>query len=242
MTEPKKTHVERKSPQISLSRLADYMAASEQAKRGIATSCKFQPIARVIQYNDAKAIISNYIRSENREIKDLKHKLEILQSKICDSDFEEDVKTHNCNYVSRFIALHYDFDFKDYTYSRPVKFDKIVLNGMPVSVQADVLTSRMTRTNKRKIGALMLRYAKGKPLSEKAGLHQSAFLYEFFRQPQFSEQGESEKALCITLDAHSAIGHEAPGNATYLFKEMAATCANLMERWPAIKPPPGAVL
>ena len=34
----------------------------------------------------------------------------------------------------------------------------------------------------------------------------------------------------------------APGNATYLFKEMAATCANLMERWPAIKPPAGAVL
>jgi hypothetical protein len=31
-------------------------------------------------------------------------------------------------------------------------------------------------------------------------------------------------------------------NATYLFKEMAATCANLVERWPAIKPPPGAVL
>jgi len=76
MAEPKKTHVERKSPQISLARLADYMAASEQAKRGIASTCKYQPIARVIQYNDARAIISNYIRSENRQIEDLKHKLE----------------------------------------------------------------------------------------------------------------------------------------------------------------------
>jgi hypothetical protein len=44
------------------------------------------------------------------------------------------------------------------------------------------------------------------------------------------------------LNAHAAIAHEAPGNATYLFKEMAATCANLVERWPAIKPPTGAVL
>lgn len=89
---------------------------------------------------------------------------------------------------------------------------------------------------------MMLRYAKGKPLASKAGLHQSAFLYEFFRQDQFSEHGESEKALCITLDVHSATPHEAPGNSTYLFKEMAATCATLIERWPAIKPPPGAVL
>lgn len=69
-----------------------------------------------------------------------------------------------------------------------------------------------------------------------------ASLYEFFRQDQFSEQGESEKSLCITLDVHSATPHEAPGNSTYLFKEMGATCATLIERWPAIKPPPGAVL
>jgi hypothetical protein len=66
MAEPKKTHVERKNPQISLARLADYMAASEQGRRGIAASCKYQPIARVIQYNYAKAIVANYIRSENR--------------------------------------------------------------------------------------------------------------------------------------------------------------------------------
>jgi hypothetical protein len=57
----------------------------------------------------------------------------------------------------------------------------------------------------------MLRYAKGKSLAEKVGLHQSAFLYEFFRQPHFKEEGEAEKALCITLDAHSAVPHEAPG-------------------------------
>ncbi len=168
--------------------------------------------------------------------------MEVLKGKICDNIFDEDVKTHNCNCIERFIAMHDDFDFGDYTYERPIKFDKIVLNGMPVSVQVDVLVSRVTRTNKARIGALMLRYAKGKALSEKAGLHQSAFIYEFFRQPQFEKQGESEKALCITLDGHSAVGHKAPGNATYLFKEMAATCASLIERWPAIKPPPGAIL
>jgi aspartate 1-decarboxylase len=82
--EIKKTHVERKSPQISLARLSDYMAASEQGKRSIAVSCKYQPIARLIQYNDAKAIISNYIRDENRKVEDLKEKLAVLKGKICD--------------------------------------------------------------------------------------------------------------------------------------------------------------
>jgi hypothetical protein len=62
------------------------------------------------------------------------------------------------------------------------------------------------------------------------------------RSPQFKDYGDSEKKLCITLDVQSATTHMASGNATYLFKEMAATCVNLIERLPAIKPLAGAVL
>jgi hypothetical protein len=61
-----------------------------------------------------------------------------------------------------------------------------------------------------------------KRLAPKAELHQSV-LHEFFRQPQFEEQGESEKASCITLDAHSAVAHEAPGNATYMARKATLT-------------------
>jgi len=239
---PKKTHVERKTPRISLARLADYMAASEQGKRSIAVSCKYQPIARLIQYNDAKAILSNWIRSENRKIEELKEKLEVLKNKICDDDFSKEVRDHNCDFVTRFIAMVEKFDFKDYSYLRPVKFPSYELNGMPVTVTVDLLTGRTTRQNKEKIGALMLRYSKGKALDSDVGLHQSAFLYEYFRQPEFQKHGEAEKRLCITLDTYSATPYEAPGNATYLFKEMAATCASLVERWPNIKPPKGAIL
>lgn len=240
--EIKKTHVERKQPQISLARLADYMAASEQGKRTIAVSCKYQPIARLIQYNDAKAIISNYIRDENRKIEDLAEKLAILKNKICDDDFTREVRDHNCDFLAKFISLASDIDFKDYTYTRPMKLPKIELNGMPISVAPDVLVSRTNRQNKVMIGAMMLRYSKGRPLNEEIGQYQSAFLFEYFKQPLFGEYGSSEKRLCITLDAQSGTPHEAPGNATYLYKEMAATCASLVERWPNIKPPKGAIL
>ena len=240
--EIKKTHVERKQPQISLARLADYAAASEQAKRGIAVTCKYQPIARLIQYNDAKPIISNYIRSENRKVEDLKEKLAVLKNKICDDDFSKEVNGHNCDCIEKFISLADAFNFKDYSYTRPMKLPKIELNGMPISVSPNVLVSRTNRQNKVMIGAIMLRYSKGRPLNEKIGSNQSAFMYEYFRQPTFHEYGTSEKRLCITLDTQSAIAYEAPSNATYLYKEMAASCASLVERWPNIKPPKGAIL
>ena len=43
-----KTHNVLKSPKISLRYLADYMAASEKARRTIIRGCKYQPIARVV--------------------------------------------------------------------------------------------------------------------------------------------------------------------------------------------------
>jgi uncharacterized protein YqiB (DUF1249 family) len=52
----KKTHTEVKQPQISIPRLADYMAASEQGKRTIAQSCKYRSTVRVTQHNEAKAV------------------------------------------------------------------------------------------------------------------------------------------------------------------------------------------
>jgi hypothetical protein len=36
--------------------------------------------------------------------------------------------------------------------------------------------------------------------------------------------------------------HVAPTNAIYLFNEMKAACATLVERWPAIKPLKNAIL
>ena len=238
--EPKKTHVERKQPQISLARLADYMAASEQAKRGIATTCKYRPIARVIQYNEAKAIISNYIRDENRKVDDLKQKLEAMKARIFENDFEKDVNEHNCDCISKFIAACDAISFP-HQYSIPPKSVKIVLKDMPVSVQFDVTSSRVNIRNKVKNGAIMLRYAKGKNLSSETGDFQSAFMYEFFRQHP-SDATEAEKEMCLTLDLRSGDSYPAPSKATYLFKEMIATCASLVERWPAIKPPPGAIL
>jgi hypothetical protein len=239
--EPKKTHIERKTPQISLARLADYMAASEQAKRSIATSCKYRPIARVIQYNEAKAIISNYIRNENRKIEDLKQKLEAMKARIFENDFDADVNEHNCDCISRFIANHDKFSFP-YVYARPAKSVKFLLNEMPVSVQFDVISSRVNMRNKLKLGSIMLRYAKGKNLSEDTGTHQSAFMCEFLRKHPSEEMGEAERDMCLTVDVRSGEAYRAPSNSTYLFKEMAATCSALVERWPAIKPPPGAVL
>ncbi|HUD89051.1 MAG TPA: hypothetical protein VMR17_21575, partial [Xanthobacteraceae bacterium] len=124
----------------------------------------------------------------------------------------------------------------------PPKFAPLMLGGMKVSFVPQLVLRRLTKRNKIKSGALMLRYAKNKVLPVDVAEFQSAAIYGYWRTLNVEKNGEAERALCITLDAFTGKCHEAPTNAIYLFNEMKAACATLVERWPAIKPPKTAIL
>lgn len=239
---PRKTHTEARHASIAVSRLADYMAASEQSKRSIVSSCKYRPIARVIQHNDAKGIISHYLRTARGDKGKLAERLEALRNKLCDGQFEEEVRDNNCDYVARFSSIQDEVELPDATLARPMPLETITLNGVRISFRPDLLISRVTRTNKARIGSMMLRYAKNKPLREEVGLYQSAFAFGYLSSYPYEEAATVERALCITLDAQSGAVYAAPGNAGYRYKEMEAACASIFERWPNIPPPKNAVL
>lgn len=241
ITTQTKTHTLIKEPRISVARLADYMAASEQLKRSIISSCKYRPIARVIQHDDAKVMIAKYIRESNRNVTTLKEGLEALEARFFDTPFATEVNEHNCDYVRRFIDVHKDVVLPEGEYRTPSRFPQLELNGTRVSFTPDLIVGRTTRRNKRKIGALMLRYAKSKSLAPKTAAYQSAFIFRYLKDRPFEEAAEPEKPICITLDAHAGKLYPAPTNAVYLFNEMGAACASIAERWPAIAAPPGAI-
>ena len=238
----RKTHKERPIAQITTRYLADYMAASEQARRSILRSCKYIPIARVIQHNAAKETITEFLLSPTKNIVFLQEKLESLQAKICDTQFDYDTNQHNCDYVKRFVHVWNQFNLPEMAYSKPKNPPRINLNGTWVIFAPDLLVSRVTRRNTVKVGAVMLRYSKGKPLKDGVGNHQSAFAFGYLKRTPILEGAEPEHKLCLTLDAFSGTAHQAPGNSIYQFNEMRATCEGIAERWPNIQPPPNAVL
>jgi hypothetical protein len=240
----KKTHTERKSPQITVRYLADYMDASEQSRRRIIRDCKYRPVARVIQHKDARRIITKFLSESKPNLDNLRKDLEILKSKLCTDHFEEEVKKHNCDYVSRFISLWMlsEFDLPNFTYSKAHGQKAVNLRGTLVSLDPQLLVTRTTKTNKQLSGALCLRYAKGKPLKDEVGRHQSALTFGILKRSPIMDGTEPDKALCLTLDAYAGNLYSAPTNSTYLFKEMEAVCEGIAERWPEIKPPVGAIL
>ena len=238
----KRTHTLAKQPRLSVGRLADYMAASEQGKRAIAQSCKYRPIARVVQHDEAKSIISNYLLKGKEDSDWLHLRADQVRGKLADSDFEVEVNQHNADYLDRFAEVVAEIALPKAELKVPPRFEPLAVEGVHVIFQPIATLARLTKTNKQKIGALMLRYAKGKPLAEKIANYQSALIFGYLRENAEIGGIEAERQLCLTLDAYKGVAHVAPGNSVYLFNEVRAACATIAERWPNIPPPKNAVL
>jgi hypothetical protein len=240
---PSKTHNEINAPQIDIRHLADYMAASRQAQRGIARDCKYRRIARVVQHTEARAVIFNHIRNATVGVDELKSKAEQIRRRLADDDFEADVNDHNADYIDRFADNIATLSLPAAQILPPREIPPIMVGGVSLRFGPHILLRRtMKRTNRQRSGAAMLRYAKGETLPAKVAQWQAAGIFGFLSAIQEAEAAEPDKTICLVLDAHAGKVHAAPGNSVYRFNEMKAACADIAERWPNILPPSNAII
>lgn len=221
--------------------LADYMAATELRRRAIVRESKYHKIARVVQHNEAKLSIGKFLRSGKADVEQLISAAASLRRRLTDTDFDRDLLDHNADYIERFAKVALAIELPAAEVLIPGATPAMTLEGTKVTIDLACRLSRKTKTNKIRVGAVALRYAKGKILPAEIAAWQSALLLGYLKETQPDEL-EPEGKLCITLDAYSGICHEAPSDTVSKFKNMTAACATIAERWPNIAPPAGAVL
>lgn len=236
-----KTHRLVKKPSIAGRYLAEYMAASEQRRRTIIRDCKYRAIARILQHDEAKAAVSKFIRDADDESDYLVKRAQELRDHYALSDFERDTLDVNADYIERFNEVCDKIDWPDCYVEAPGPAKSIDMNGVQVSPEIYFRFSRTTKTNKQRVGAGTLRYAKGKTLPKNVAEWQSAFLFGYLTEDTAVGGADPEFKLCLTVDAYAGVAHSAPSNSVSRFKNMQAACASIAERWPNIAPPPGAI-
>lgn len=237
-----KTHRVMPKPQMAARFLADFMAASERSRRSIIQGCKFRRIARVVQHEKARNTIGTYLRSTNGNPGALLARAEALREQIADDDFEREVLDNNADYIERFANVAPDLNRPQADAFPSGNCPPLTINGLSVSVDLCMRLTRTTKTNKVRIGAATLRYAKGEPLPAEVGAWQSSFLMGYLANDAQALNAEPEQKLCLTIDAWAGICHSAPGDAVRRFRNMEAACATIAERWSNVPPPPNAVL
>lgn len=242
MLEPKKTHRMVKEPQISGRFLADYMAASDIRRRSILQACKYPPIARVIQHNEAKLQIGKFLRSGADDPAPLKDEASRLRNRMADDDFDRDLFDHNADYLDRFAKVSAIVDIPKAERFAPGQCPAVEREGVKITADVLMRLRRLTPTNKVRIGLVAIRYAKGTPLKADLAEWQSAFLYGYVGYLDQEEGADPDRKLCITVDGYSGTCTPAPTNVVTRLKNMDAACAGIAERWDNIAPPKKAVL
>lgn len=236
-----KTHREVKKPQITARYLADYMAASERARRTIIRGCKYQSLARIMQHDEAKLVVSKSLLDPKKGFDFLTEESCRIRNKLADSDFDRDTNDLNADYVARFAKVREKLMLPDADFAAPGRSVATSINGVKINIELHARLSRRTKTNKVRTGAASLRYAKGKPLAEEIGRWQSAFLFGYLQSAETEENTEPEQKLCLTIDAYAGNAISAPTDSISRFRNMQAACATIAERWDNIEPPEGAV-
>lgn|GEM_PF-3357033 len=240
--ELKPTHSLVTTPEMGVRYLADYMAGSERKKRSILVSAKYRPLARLMQHKEAKATISNAFTKGSANKDFLKERAEYIRNKLSADDFDALTNEANAGYLSRFADVIGGLDLPGVEFHPGKSYSVPKAGGLKIIFGSNLILRRMAKGNKLKVGALMLRYAKGKPLLPAAAEYQSAMILGFLQQLGVEEGAELDPGLCITLDCHTGIAQPAPSKAITMFKNSLAACATIADAWPNTPKPPGAVI
>lgn len=238
----KRTHRVVAHPTVPVQYLADYMAASNQARRGIVQKCKYKSLARVLQHQMARKTITDHLLGGNPLPGDLAEKAQALRERLADTDFDASLNQHNGDFVDAF-ATHCDgFDASAFNLVAATELEPPAFHETVVPFTPSLLTYRKTKANTHKIGAIMFRYAKGKPVPQAVAEWQAAFMYGFFSDRPFIEEAKPEGKLCVVWCAVSGERFTVPDKPIYKFNEMKAVCGDISERWANVPPPPGAII
>ncbi len=236
-----KTHTERKNCELRVRELADYMAASQQARITVLRGVKYRRIAQTLNHKEARLAIATWLKDGGCDKSQLKAKADYIRTKMTTGSFEAQQNDTNADYIEAFLNAFPQMQIPSCELYAPDANASIVLNGTKIVYNPDLIVRRTTKINTAKIGGIFLRYAKGKDLSEEAASTQSAFTFGFLKENPYELESKPENKLCMTIDGHSGKITEAPGDSVYRFKEMTAACALISAVWPTIQPPPNAV-
>lgn len=238
-----KTHRLVNKPKMSIGKLAEYLCASDRKRRAILRDSKYRPLARIVQHNEAKLSIAGAFASRNVNQSYFVSEADRIRSKIADTAFETEENEHNADYLINFSKVIDSISLPQGEVL--IAGPRLLFTTHGVDLSADLVfrLRRLTKTNKVKIGAAMLRYTKGKQTKPEICVTQASLMFGALSLPEFLTEpsAEADRALCIVIDAYTGAIHPAAGDSASRFANAEAACELISNAWEGIQPPKGAI-
>lgn len=218
------------------------MLSSDTARLGIIRRAKFPPTAPIIRYRDARAGISSYLAGPARSLAPLTAARDLLQQRLNDTAataLARDDALHSIDAIdgaARMANQLAAFDFQPAPRQQP----KLTLNGVEVSVRADLLVHGTVR-DREQIGAAILRLTVDDAATEAAAArrrdigHYVATLARMHIDAHYATEREAANRLCMSIDIQHGEVFVAPNANTRRTNDLTNACAFISAVWPTIE-------
>lgn len=221
----------RLSPRFSINKLAEYMSASPRRRRSLIIDQIRVPVAKVINYEDARRVLVRFFGDPDRTPKQLLDTAATFRDRAALSPEEH---RSQC-LISSARALEAFAPFSDHFRPRgvvavpgPRKGADLTLGGVRVVVAPDI--SLIEPGTEQRVGAIKFHFSRSAPLSAEGLQYSSTLLYEHLER----DWDRPTKSRCISVDIFGHRAEAVPRAVKDRLKNLEAACEEISERWPTL--------
>lgn len=222
----------RKSPRISLNKLAEYLVATPRRRRSLILD-QIKPVAyKTVRYEHARRILIRFFCDPSRTSRSLSNAATRLRDRAAehqDKDFFQRCLLASARAVEAFVPIAEGIrTCGPLAVPGSRRQPHLLVAGVRVVVAPDL--SFVERGTENRVGALKFHISSSARLEDEALRYAAALMYHFVEQSGDRPQRE----LCEVIDVFSGKNETTPKAIKDRLKNIEAACEEIAERWPGL--------
>ncbi len=220
-------------PRISANKLGEYLVSPPLRRQTIIENQKYPCTYIGAYYEPARAIIIDYLLGK-LDRRDMLQRTESLVAYPEHTTSYAMHKAHGCaEAVLRFLDLEPRLDLRGMTPVIVEQHDKLDVEGVDVSVGADLVLEGTDDKDRPIVGALKLHFPKSHPQTE-ATAEYVATLLRMHAQLAMAQRGKVREEACIVVDVFAGQVRTAPRGYRRRWRDIGAACQEIKRVWPTV--------
>lgn len=220
--------------------LALFMVSSDTARSGIVRRAKSPQMPPIVRYRDVRGPICEHLASDSRNVNPLISAEAMFEQRMNDPSFSALMQDDARNSIEVIHGIQrMRNQLGQFSFSRaPDRQAKLVIEGLEISIRADLLVSGRSRKGDDLIGAAVLRMTQSGESSESAltkrremGLY-VATLAKAHAAQNLARNALASNSLCMSIDVQHGEVFTAPGSITRRMNDLSNACRFIVALWP----------
>lgn len=231
----------RDDPRLSANDFALYMVSSDTARLGILRRAKYPQTPPLIRYRDVRGPVCQYLADPLRNLNVLVAAEQMFRQRIEDpasSPLMRDDAVHSIEVIAAVQRMRNQLAGFDFI-GAPANQGRLVVNGVEISVRADLLVHGSARGIDQ-IGAAVLRMTAAEAANETAierrrnmGLY-VATLARRHVDENIQTNRQPQNRLCMSIDIQHGEVFQAPNANTRRMNDIESACVAIAAVWPRL--------